>query len=165
MPPVPDGSSVPTLLSELLRAFTDAAFQATEAVRAQHINDIQTLYEPSPEQNSDVWLPKTVKLGITPFVLPAEGPVPPLEVPLAAMIQPDPLIIDEMTFDFECNILQVQAVEAASPEEPPPPSRIAVSLLRDTDKGFPLRISVRFKAGQAPQVAARLNEALLRGVQ
>jgi hypothetical protein len=158
--------SQPIWLSDLLSAFTDAAFRATEAIRSQHLSDMEGLYDRSTDPADSTLNPKTVKLGVTPFVLPSDGPAPPLEVPIAALMQSNPLTIDEMTFDFECKAIDLRKESSsASADAPSQAAEIQINFDRPGAEGCPLRVSVRFKAGQPPQVQARICDALIRGVQ
>jgi hypothetical protein len=149
-------------LSELLSAFSDAAFRSTEAVRAQHLSDMEELYDKSSDSSGDVFKPKTIRLGVTPFVLPAEGEPPPLEVPIAAMMQSNPLMVDEINFEMDCVVL---GARKESPADELNPSEIEIGFGGPRSPGCPLRLSIRYKSGEPPHAKARIGDALIRGVQ
>jgi hypothetical protein len=134
-------------------------------VRAQHVSDLDALYDKTPQATGDVLTPKTVKMAVTPFILPAEGEPPPLEVPLAAMIQPNPLMVDEINFEIDCVALNLQLGPPGSAPESLKTSEIEIGFGGPGAPGCPMKLSIRYKSGQPPQVNARIGDALIRGVQ
>jgi hypothetical protein len=163
--PIPPSPPAPPRiwLSDLIAAFTDVAFRSTEAVRTQHLADMEGLYTTTPNPSGDVLKPKTMKLAVTPFVLPAEGEPPPLEVPLAAMIQSNPLTVDEINFEIECVALHLQKDSLAGAEDLRA-SEIEIGFGGPGSPGCPLKLSIRYKAGEPPQVRGKIGDSLIRGV-
>jgi hypothetical protein len=165
VPSVPKAPASPpssALLSELLAALSDAAFRSTESVRTQHLADVDQLYDKSSDSVGDVFTPKTMRLAVTPFVLPAEGDPAPLEVPIAAMMQSNPLTVDEINFELDCTALRLRL---GSTSDTLKASDIEIGFGGPGSVGTPLKVSIRFKSGEAPQAKARIGDALIRGVQ
>lgn len=160
--PPPGPPPTPVWLSDLLSAFSDAAFRSIEPVRAQHLADMEELYEKSSDALGDVLKPKTMRMAVTPFVVPAEGEPPPLEVPIAAVMQSNPLAVDEIKFDIECRALSLRKPIGADPIAP---SEIEIGFGAPGSAGCLLRLSVRYKSGEPPQAQARIGDALVRGVE
>jgi hypothetical protein len=131
-------------------------------VRSQHLADLEELYDKSTDASGDLFTPKKVRLAVTPFVLPAEGDPPPLEVPVPALMQSNPLAVDEINVEIECVALRLQK------DQPPgslKTSEIEIGFGGPGSPGCPLRLSVRYKSGEPPQAKAKIGDALIRGLQ
>jgi hypothetical protein len=153
-PPVP-----PIWLDEFFDALKNAVLGANRLVRDQHIDSLNDLYDVLPAADGGsgepTYVPKVVRMRIPPNVLPAEGGAPPVDVPLATLVQHDALVLGEMTFDFECRVTQYE------PGENGGQGRVAIRLERD-GAGSPARISLKYRINDPPEAVARINDALLR---
>jgi len=84
-----------------------------------------------------------------------------VEVPTAALMQSNALVIDEATIELEC-VFDRFATEADGRQPGAP--RLGVWLDR-TGSGSPARIVIKFKRVDPPEGASRIEDALLRNLQ
>jgi hypothetical protein len=84
-----------------------------------------------------------------------------VEVPTAALMQSNALVIDEATIELEC-LFDRFATEADGRQPGAP--RLGVWLDR-TGSGSPARIVIKFKRVDRPEGASRIEDALLRNLQ
>jgi hypothetical protein len=84
-----------------------------------------------------------------------------VEVPTAALMQSNALVIDEAKIELEC-VFDRFATEADGRRSCAP--RLGVWLDR-TGSGSPARIVIKFKRVDRPEGASRIEDALLRNIQ
>jgi Protein of unknown function (DUF2589) len=166
----PDGRFV--WLDDFVTALESALFRANRSVRDQHIESLDDLYVRAPLPPHDgaataeageaepPLVPKTVPLLIPGAVAPAANAQPsPVDVPLAALVQQNPLIVDELTFDLEC-VIDSYGRSA----DPATPGRIALRLDRN-GRGSPARLTIKYRTTDPPEGVSRVVDAQLRGLQ
>ncbi len=150
-------------LADLVTGICRAVFLGTRHVRDQHIEATADLYVrqagDAAANEPDVLTPRTVLMQI-----PAFNPVrtndkeAPVEVPLAALAQQNPVVIDEASFELDCTVDRVfDTAEGGAPA-------IGITLEKTT-KGAPLHLRVRMRMVDPPEGVSRVNDALMRGLQ
>ena len=167
----PDDTSRTLTLDALLRAVKGAVFDANGVVRDQHISELGEFYDQAGTPaaagaansgSSDVVLvPKVVRLRMPSLTVPENvDPTPPVEVPLPTLVQSDALVVDELQIDFGCTLIGVE------PSRGDDARRILVRLGDAAGApGSAARLSIRYRSAPPPEGVARINDALLRGVQ
>ncbi len=167
----PDVGGRTLTLDALLRAVKQAVFEANGVVRDQHIAELGELYDQvgtpaagsaaSLDSSDVVLVPKLVRVKMPSLTVPENvDPAPPVEVPLPTLVQSEALVVDELKIDFDCALIGVE------PSQSDGARRILVRLGDAPGApGSAARLSIRYRSAPPPEGAARINDALLRGLQ
>ena len=146
-------------LCDLLSSMASSILDSTHSLRNQHIDAIAEYFEPAPKEGGEVagLKPRTLALHLQRAVTERESQGSPSAVPLAALVQNDPIVLDEASLEMRCRIVGFD-----------PPGSDGVPRMRvrlaPEGSGSPLRINLKYKQSSVPEAVARIDDSLVRGL-
>lgn len=146
-------------LSDLLGSIASSIFDSTHSLRHQHIDATAEYFEPGWQEEGEAagLKPVTLALHLPRPVMERESRASPSAVPLASLVQNNPLVLDEASLETQCRIVGFD-----------PPGidglpQMRVSLVPE-GAGSPLRINLKYRQSSPPEAVARIDDSLVRGL-
>ncbi len=141
-------------LDSFFTALAGSLVSARKVLRDQHVADVVDHWELVPNTEG-LRKAKAIRLQVVPDQ--EDGRLgKALDVPTAALVQHNSLVLDSLTVDLECTVTGFDA------HAPGGKGRIAIRLDNSGEGGVPMRLNLQFKYTDAPEGVARIGDFAVR---
>src|SRR5215217_6849981 len=138
--PAPSPSDASAIgLAELVSAVAAAVFRSTDPLRKQHIHATAEFFEPADPGDDDAVAglkPRVLSMHIPRHSTAADQKDAPSAVPLASLVQNNPIVLDEAALELRCRMTGFDRIDGQD-------ANLQISLALE-GVGAPMTLSLKY---------------------